>query len=267
MNRLEHFDVFAIPLAEIFYDEEFNCRHEFTLESVRELADSIHDDGLKFPIVVQPAADVPGIEPGFLYRLVAGHRRLKAVKFHLAWNTIPSRIAAGLSVKQAAKFNLLENIERNDLNYLEEALAIQKQFPHATDRECAAEVHRSTRWVTQRRMVLRQPEEVQLMVASGRLSLNIIQTHIQPIHGKVAKIKMARRLCEDENLREINREYRMQTRPRSRKEINAKIALMLELGIHETAPIVTRFAAWCARGINDVELDRDLAKFANQNRG
>lgn len=266
MKRVERFDVFEIPCSEIFYDEEFNCRGQFTIESVKELADSIRDDGLKFPIVVQPVSDAEGIPPGFTYRLVAGHRRYRAAVAHLKWAAIPSQIATGLSVAEAAKLNLLENLERHDLNHLEEARAIQKQFPYATDRECAAEVHRSTRWVTQRRILVRQPEEVQQMVASGRLTLNAVQEQIHPLKTISAKITHARRICKDDFITETRREYRMLTRPRSRKEINTKIAYMLEIGVHDVAPIVTRFAAWCARGINDEELERDLAEFVNQQR-
>ncbi len=268
MNRLENFDVFAIPFSEIFCDEEFNCRGEFTLQSVQELAASIRDNGLKFPIVVQPAADVEGLQPGYQYRLVAGYRRFIATSKHLQWNTIPSRVAAGLTPKEASLFNLLENLERKDLNQLEEAQALLKQFPHSTVREIAAEIHRSTKWVTQRQLLMRQPDEVRQMVASGRLTLQMVQEAIHPIKSKAAKIVTARRLSMDgsDGWKQGRREYRMKTRPRNRSEINDKIALMLEMGIHDVAPIVTRFAAWCARGISDEEINRDLTEFLNQSK-
>lgn len=263
MKRNERFDVYDIPCSEIFYDEDFNCRGAFTLESVRELAESIRDDGLKLPIVVQPAADVRNMPPGYLYRLIAGHRRFKATTMHLRWEGIPAQVATGMNAKQAAKFNLLENLERNDLNFLEQARAIQKQFPYATDRECAAEVKRSTKWVTQRRILIRQPDEVQQMVASGRLSLAAVQDYIHPLRSKSAKISAARQLVDTNTVKEARREYRMLKRPRTRKEINDKIAYMLEMGLHDVAPILTRFAAWCGRGISDEEINADLADFLN----
>jgi len=267
MKRLEQFDVFSMPCSDIFYDEEFNCRGEFTLQSVQELAESIRVDGLKFPIVVQPASDVPGIPAGYTQRIITGHRRYVAVTRLLKWEAIPSRIVAGLTAKAAGLFNLLENLERKDLNPLEEARAIQKQFPHATYREIAGEVHRSTKWVNQRIALIQQPNEIQQLVAAGRLSLNQVWEDIRPIKGVSAKLTAARRLTEHKDLYTRTRnEYRMLTRPRSRKEISAKIAYMLELGLHEQAPILTRFAAWCARGITDDEIDRELAALAPGNQ-
>lgn len=268
MKRLEQFDVFDIPCSEIFYDEVFNCRGEFTLQSVQELAGSIRDEGLKFPVVVQPACDVSGIPAGYPYRLVTGHRRFKAISTLLRSKSIPSRIATGLSEKQARSFNLLENLERKELNQLEEAVALRRLYPQSTIREIADEVHRSTRWVNRRTIVLDQPVEVQQMLASGRLSLNAIWEHIRPMKSKSAKISLARRLTEDSEprRRQLRREYIQLTRPRPRKEINAKIAYMLELGLHDVAPILTRFAAWCGRGISDEDIDRDLAEFLNQQR-
>ena len=40
-ERLQEYDVFALPLSSIYYDADFNCRGQFTLESVSELAESI----------------------------------------------------------------------------------------------------------------------------------------------------------------------------------------------------------------------------------
>jgi len=268
MKRLEQFDVFSIQCSDIFYDGVFNCRGEFTLQSVQELANSIRDNGLKFPIVVQPAADVPGIPLGFKFRIVTGHRRLKAVTKWLGWSEIASRLVIDLTEKQAGIFNLIENLERKDLNVLEEAKGIQKQFPNSTDREIARELAKYPMWVCRRRILLRQPEEIQKMAASGRLTLIQVQEIINPIKSVSGKLTAARRLGQksDSDSRQLRNEYRMLTRPRSRKEINAKIASMLESGIHEMAPILTRFAAWCARGISDKEIDRDLAEFLNQKR-
>lgn len=266
MKRREEFDVYDIPVADIFYDEEFNCRGQFTLESVRQLADSIRENKLKFPIVVQPAADVANMPLGYSYRILAGHRRYKAAVTQLHWDTIPAQVARGLTVREAQLFNLIENLERKDLNHLEEALAIHKQFRTATFRECAEAVGRSIRWVQQRRVLVQQPEEIQQMVASGRLALDAVYVYIRPLKSDSAKITAARRLIDVHTVKEARREYRMLKRPRTRKEITNKIAYMLDMGLHAEAPILTRFAAWCARGITDEEIDADLAKFLNHIR-
>ncbi len=105
------------------------------------------------------------------------------------------------------------------------------------------------------------------MVASGRLSLTSVQDIIHPLKSESAKITAARRLVDKDGVKEARREYRMLKRPRTRNDINKKIAYMLDLGLHDVAPILTRFAAWCARGITDEELNRDLRDyFLNRNR-
>jgi len=62
MKRLERYDVFSLPVSQIYYDADFNCRGQFTLQSVEELAQSIDELGLQFPVVVQPAEEVEGFE-------------------------------------------------------------------------------------------------------------------------------------------------------------------------------------------------------------
>ena len=88
-KRLPQYDVFALPLKQHLLRCDFNCRGQFMLESVSELADSIRQKGdgaelkgLDFPVVVQPAAEAEGGLPeGYEYRLLAGHRRFRAVEF------------------------------------------------------------------------------------------------------------------------------------------------------------------------------------------
>ena len=65
---------YPLPVAAVYYDADFNCRGEFTLQSVKELADSIAEAGrLICPVAVQPWA-----KGGFDYRLIVGHRRFRA---------------------------------------------------------------------------------------------------------------------------------------------------------------------------------------------
>jgi transposase len=62
----------VLPVEDIFYDADFNCRGEFTILSVKDLADSIaRAGGLICPVTVQPWTGHPGCK----YRLVVGHRR------------------------------------------------------------------------------------------------------------------------------------------------------------------------------------------------
>ena len=180
MQRLEQYDTYPLPLDRIWYDADFNCRGQFTLESVMDLAANIRLrgggvelKGLDFPVVVQPLADVGGEKPaGFDYRLLAGHRRFKAVQTFLKWPCIPSMIRPGLSDREARMLNFVENLERKDLNVLQEARALGRLFPEGISlRAAAAEIKRPTRWVHARLRLLTLPEEVQELAASGLLAM------------------------------------------------------------------------------------------------
>ena len=129
-------------MAAIYYDAAFNCRGEFTLQSVKELADSIAQAGrLICPVAVQPWTN----EPGFEYRLIVGHRRFRAVTEFLKWTEIPAYICEGLSDHDARMLNLVENLQRKSLNILEEARAIQNLYPKGSSvREAATELKQPT---------------------------------------------------------------------------------------------------------------------------
>ena len=175
MKPLEQYQAYPIPITVIYYDAGFNCRGEFTLQSVKELADSIAQAGrLICPVAVQPWTGEPGCE----YRLIVGHRRFRAVTAFLKWMEIPAYICEGLSDHEARMLNLAENLHRKTLNILEEAHAIQNIYPEgsASVREAARELKQSTRWVWLRVRLLRMPEAIQQKAAAGLLSQANLET-------------------------------------------------------------------------------------------
>ena len=131
MKPLEQYQAYPIPATTIYYDAAFNCRGEVTLQSVKELADSIAQAGrLICPVAVQPWTGEPGCE----YRLIVGHRRFRAVTAFLKWTEIPAYICEGLSDHEARMLNVVENLQRKSLNILEEARAIQNLYPKGAKR-------------------------------------------------------------------------------------------------------------------------------------
>ena len=168
MKPLEQYQAYPVPVGAIYYDGVFNCRGEFTLQSVRELADSIVQAGrLICPVAVQPWSGARGFD----YRLIVGHRRFRAVAEFLRWTEIPAYICEGLSDHEARMLNLVENLQRKSLNILEEARAIQRLFPEgASVREAARELKQPTRWVWTRRQLIRMPAAIQQKAAAGLLS-------------------------------------------------------------------------------------------------
>ena len=222
MKPLEQYQAYPIPATTIYYDAAFNCRGEVTLQSVRELADSIAQAGrLICPLAVQPWTGESGCE----YRLIVGHRRFRAVTAFLKWTEIPAYICEGLSDHEARMLNVVENLQRKSLNILEEARAIQNLYPKgASVREAARELKQPTKWVYIRVRLLRMPEEVQQKAAAGLLS----QANLDQLIGiKSAKeqvlaacqIVEARQRGKGKSLPGLDQTYK-RSRVRPRKEIN-----------------------------------------------
>jgi len=253
MERLKNFDAYKLPKGDIYYDESFNCRGPFTLQSVSELAESIQEIGLQFPIVVQPWEGK--------FRLIAGHRRYKACTVFLKWENIPAVIRADLDEHQARLLNLTENLERKDLNILEEALAIQALYPDGVSiRVAAKELKRPTRWVHTRFRLAKLPEKVQQLAAVGRLAATDIEAlwNLPPekqvdAAQKIVKVKRTpgKRLPH-----QLTRRFK----PRKTKEqIGTLTGVLLNAGIEGLPP---RLLAWAAGYITDKEIREDIKTHA-----
>lgn len=257
LTRLVEYDTYGIPATAIYYDESFNCRGLFTPQSVRDLADSIRDTGLQFPVVVEPWE-----RDGFPYRLLAGHRRYVATVRLLSWETIPASIRRNLTERQARLLNFTENLERKDLNPLEEAQALGRLFPEGVSlRVAAAELKRPTNWVHDRLRLLTLPEEVQQLAASGLLGMVHIKMLVTLPPDR--QIDAARKIVEAKrehgrraSLKHLEPAYRRKFGFRkSKAEINRMVGVMLGRGIEGLGP---RMGAWCAGYISDEEILKDI---------
>lgn len=261
MKRLAQYDVFEIPVAEIFFDGDFNCRGSFTAQSVHDLAQSIEHNGLQFPVVVQPYA-----KNGFKYRLLAGHRRFRAVTVFLQWKTIPATVRSDLSEYESRILNLTENLERKDLNILEETRAIERLYPGgASLRKISAELKRPTRWVHIRLRLLKLPEEVQKWAALGLLSAVNIEA-ILAIDTEEKQVRAANEIVTQKKT--FGRtSYQTHRRCFSRRKSKAQIAeLIVRLYNAGADGLATRVLAWAAGHLADEEIDQDINEYiATQN--
>lgn len=260
MDRVEKYDAFDIAIACLHYDDSFNCRGEFTAQSVHELSLSIAARGLDFPLVVQPAADVEGGLPaGCQYRLMCGHRRFKAITTFLSWTSVPCTVRRGLSDREARLLNLTENLERHDLNRLEEALAIGRMYPAGTALAAIAyELKRSIPWVKYRLEILKLPPQLQQCVAAGRLKMNDIRL-------LVTLPDMER----DEAARVMMREGRSSFSARKpcrigkkrKSQINRMIERLFEAGL---SGLCTRLLAWTTGAVTDEEMISEIERQSGQ---
>ncbi|MGH6992759.1 MAG: ParB/RepB/Spo0J family partition protein [Caulobacteraceae bacterium] len=139
-------------------------RVRFPEEDLEALAKSILERGVVQPILVRPADGDKG------YQIIAGERRWRAAQ-RAGLRTIPA-IVRTLSDAEAMEMALVENVQRSDLNPLEEArgyVALGERFGR-TQEDIAAVVGRSRSHVANTLRLLRLPAAVQEHVSAGRLS-------------------------------------------------------------------------------------------------
>lgn len=138
-------------------------RKEFDPEALSELADSIAKNGLLQPIIVRPASMG-------LYEIIAGERRWRASK--LAGLTEVPVIISEADDKKTAEIALIENIQRENLNAYEEAMAYKSLIDEfgMTQEAVAQSVGKSRVTVTNALRLLDLPSEVLTMLAEGSIS-------------------------------------------------------------------------------------------------
>lgn len=150
-----------IPVTSVRPNPE-QPRHLFDPEELRELAESIAIHGVLQPIVVIEADDG--------YRLIAGERRLRAVK-QLQLPTIPAVVRTANEQEQL-ELALVENLQRSDLNALDEARAYRHLMDEfgLTQERVAARVGRSRSTVANTLRILETAPAVQQAVLEGAIS-------------------------------------------------------------------------------------------------
>lgn len=145
----------------------FQPRHQFSEESIHELASTLDKDGLLQPIVVR--------EKEGNYEIIAGERRLRAAK-QLAWAKIPA-IVNNMDDSQAASLALIENLQREDLNPIDEAQAYSNlmKLNNLTQTTLAQNIGKSQSYVANKLRLLKLTPKVQSYLVSGEIS---------PRHGR-----------------------------------------------------------------------------------
>ncbi len=139
-------------------------RRKFDEVEMQELTDSIAQHGILQPLVVRRRKGG--------YELVAGERRLRAAK-RLGWDYVPCVVRRGVRSEAARiELALIENIQREDLNPVEEAMAYQQLNEEygMTHEEIGQRVGRSRVGITNTIRILQLPEEVRKGLVNGTIS-------------------------------------------------------------------------------------------------
>jgi ParB family chromosome partitioning protein len=142
----------------------FQPRTQFDEEGLEELAASIRTQGVVQPLVVTP-------DPDGSYVIVAGERRWRASR-RAGLETVPVVVRQVADDRELLELALVENLQRTDLNPLEEAeayLALQEKFGLSQE-DIAGRVGKARTTVTNALRLLRLPGEVQDLLRDGRLT-------------------------------------------------------------------------------------------------
>lgn len=144
-------EIVKIPIKKVL-PNPYQPRKEFNLEEIKELAQSIENYGVIQAIIVKKEEDN--------YILIAGERRLRASQF-LNLEYIPA-VIKDFSAKEMAEIALVENLQRKDLDFMEEADAYQKiiEMFNMTQKELAAKIGKSQSSIANKLRLLRLDTDI-----------------------------------------------------------------------------------------------------------
>lgn len=150
-----------VPLDKISANPQ-QPRKTFRDEGLAELAGSVREYGVLQPIILQAI--------GGTYTIIAGERRFKAARL-AGLERIPA-IVRTVESKEAALIALIENVQREDLNFLEEARAYRKLMEDfgLTQAELAEKVNKQQSTISNKIRLLTLPEDIQQQLLDSRLT-------------------------------------------------------------------------------------------------
>lgn len=177
-----------LPIAKILPSED-QPRKNFNPETIEELANSIREKGVLQPVIVKKINSEQ-------YRLICGERRFRAAA--LCGLTEVPAVIKDVAAEDFLEWALIENIQREDLNPLEEAEAYQRLVEERmlSQEEVAKRVGKNRVTVTNILRLLRLPDEVKRYLAEGRLSSG----HARALLGLLTpehQRHMAKRIVEE----------------------------------------------------------------------
>lgn len=176
-----------VPLSSVVANR-YQPRQHFDEEKIKELADSIKMNGVMQPIVVRSSSEFAG-----KFEIVAGERRFRASKV-AGLKEVPVLLRE-LDDTQALELAIVENIQRQDLNPLEEAQGYQRlmeEFDYTQDRT-AKTVGKSRSHVANLLRLLVLPERIKQMINSGEISMG----HARALIGADNPEALAREIVEN----------------------------------------------------------------------
>ena len=184
----------------------YQPRRTFRQESLEELARSIQVDGLIQPIVVSPKGD--------RYTLIVGERRCRAAK--LAGKTEIAALVQQVEPERILEVTLVENIQREDLNPIEVASALERMIRELqlSHEEVAARTGKDRSTISNLLRILKLPKDIQLLVTERRLSLGHARALLSLEDEEQQRVLAERTAAQGLSVRQVERTVRSLTEPR-----------------------------------------------------
>jgi len=220
----------SLPVA-FLKPNQFQPRRNFRDEDLKDLSTSIREKGILQPIVVRPTGEADSFE------IVAGERRWRAAQ--LAQLHEAPVIIREFSDSESLEIAIIENVQRADLNAVEEAGAYQKlmsSFSY-TQEQLSEVIGKSRSHVANTLRLIRLPESVQALIIDGKLSAG----HARTLIGKPDVEKRAQEIVSGSlNVRQAERHSKLplspkQTQPKDtdtkalEKSISDSIGMKVEI--------------------------------------
>jgi ParB family chromosome partitioning protein len=226
----------------------FQPRQNFDQSALEDLAKSIGMHGVLQPLLVRPIEDEDN-----QYEIIAGERRWRAAQI-IQLHEVPV-IVQYLDDEAVLEIALIENLQREDLNPIEEALAMQRlmdEFGH-TQEKLSVSIGKSRSAIANRLRLLQLPESVQQMVRAGDLS----EGHARSLIGQDNPDELAKQIISDnlsvravENLTKSKKQKK--TKPKADKGVNT---IALEEEMERLLGMRVTISASAQKGQGSVKID------------
>ena len=200
-------------------------RKNFDEDALQELADSIKQFGLLQPILVQDRKDY--------YEIIAGERRWRAAKL-AGLKEVPV-IIRNYTEQEIVEISLIENIQREDLNPIEEAQAYKRLLTefHLKQDEVAERVSKSRAAVTNSIRLLKLNEEVQRMVVDEMISTGHARA-LLALENPEEQYNLAQRIFDEKlSVRDVEKLVKHLHKPAKPKKVDDKTMQVIYQDIEE----------------------------------
>ncbi|WP_096549970.1 nucleoid occlusion protein [Ureibacillus thermosphaericus] len=198
-------EVIKIPIDQIV-PNRYQPRTIFDEEKIEELSRTIHTHGVIQPIVVRRLEDNR-------YEIIAGERRYRAIK-KLNWTEVPA-IVRNLNDKETASIALIENLQREELTAIEEALAYQQliELHHLTQEALAQRLGKGQSTVANKLRLLKLPKYVQDAILRREITERHARALIS-VKDEELQIKLVELIKENDwNVRQLEEYIQQLTKP------------------------------------------------------